>query len=106
LWEDELNDNGTCSITVKVRVMPKRMLCLSRMFLRIDGMMVRIWDTRILHEFGTDYFLREVQRREETFEGLAKLEMQEIDRQYTDANVLFELLKPSEVFAEKIFMKT
>ena len=42
LYEDELGDNGIGLLSVKVRVMPERLLLLSRFFLRLDGVVLRI----------------------------------------------------------------
>jgi type 2A phosphatase activator TIP41 len=67
LFEDELADNGMSLLTVKIRVMPQRMLLLSRFFLRLDGVVVRIRDTRVYIEFATRQVLREYTAREETY---------------------------------------
>lgn len=50
LYEDELADNGIGLLSIKIRVMPERMLLLSRFFLRLDGVIVRIRDTRVYVE--------------------------------------------------------
>lgn len=52
LYEDELGDNGIVSLSVKVRVMAERLLLLSRLFLRVDGVMFRVRDTRVYIEFA------------------------------------------------------
>lgn len=44
--------------------MPSSFFILLRYFLRIDGVMLRINDTRIYHEFGKNYLLREFTSRE------------------------------------------
>jgi hypothetical protein len=41
LYESELDDNGTMSLTVKVRVMPACWFVLLRYWLRVDGVLVR-----------------------------------------------------------------
>ncbi|XP_035741432.1 TIP41-like protein [Vespa mandarinia] len=64
LFEDELHDNGIAVCSVKIRVMPTSFFILLRYFLRIDNVMLRIKDTRIYHEFGQDYLLREFTTRE------------------------------------------
>lgn len=46
------------------RVMPSSFFVLLRFFLRVDNVMVRINDTRVFHDFKTDYVLREYTNRE------------------------------------------
>jgi type 2A phosphatase activator TIP41 len=67
LFEDELADNGMSLLTVKIRVMPQRMLLLSRFFLRLDGVIFRIRDTRVFVEFEQRLVLREYTAREESY---------------------------------------
>ncbi|KAJ8676503.1 hypothetical protein QAD02_012290 [Eretmocerus hayati] len=64
LFEDELHDNGIASLSVKMRAMPGTLYILLRYFLRLDGVMLRINDTRIYHEFGKGYLLREYTSKE------------------------------------------
>lgn len=68
LYEDEMADNGITLLSCKVRVMPARLLLLCRFFMRLDGVMVRIRDTRIYVEFGTGEVIREYLAREEKYE--------------------------------------
>ncbi|XP_068979300.1 TIP41-like protein isoform X2 [Bombus flavifrons] len=70
LFEDELHDNGIAVCSVKIRVMPTSFFILLRYFLRIDGVMLRINDTRLYHEFGQDYILREYTSREARVEEI------------------------------------
>ncbi|WIA16031.1 hypothetical protein OEZ85_012763 [Tetradesmus obliquus] len=46
LYESELDDNGVCQLTVKVRVMPRCWLVLLRFWLRVDGCLVRLREVR------------------------------------------------------------
>ncbi|KAG9351548.1 hypothetical protein JZ751_022799 [Albula glossodonta] len=50
LFEDELHDHGVSMISVKIRVMPTSFFVLLRFFLRVDGVLIRINDTRLYHE--------------------------------------------------------
>lgn len=47
LFEDELGDNGISLLNVKIRVMPTGFFVLQRFFLRVDGSLLRVWDTRL-----------------------------------------------------------
>ncbi|CAH1124635.1 unnamed protein product [Ceutorhynchus assimilis] len=64
LYEDELHDNGISSCTIKIRVMQSSFFVLLRFFLRVDGVMVRINDTRVFHDFTKDFVLREFTNKE------------------------------------------
>jgi type 2A phosphatase activator TIP41 len=50
LYEDELADNGTALLSAKIRVMVSGFYLLLRFFLRVDGVVVRLNDTRIYHQ--------------------------------------------------------
>ncbi|XP_040037796.1 TIP41-like protein [Gasterosteus aculeatus] len=64
LFEDELHDHGVSMISAKIRVMPTSFFLLLRFFLRVDGVLIRINDTRLYHEAGKDFLLREFSTRE------------------------------------------
>ncbi|KAF5302934.1 hypothetical protein FQA39_LY02114 [Lamprigera yunnana] len=70
LFEDELHDNGIAACTVKIRVMPSSYFVLLRYFLRVDGVLVRINDTRYFHDFSTNYVLREYTSKESSVKEL------------------------------------
>jgi type 2A phosphatase activator TIP41 len=59
LYEDELADNGTALLSAKIRVMVSGFYLLLRFFLRVDGVVVRLNDTRIYHQAGTNFLTRE-----------------------------------------------
>ena len=70
LYEDELADNGITIMSCKVRVMPERMLLLNRFFMRLDGVVFRIRDTRVFVEFRTGEVIREYTAREAKYENV------------------------------------
>lgn len=63
LFEDELHDHGISSCSVKIRVMPSGFYVLLRNFIRVDGVMIRINDTRFHYEVDNDYILKEFTTR-------------------------------------------
>ncbi|KAJ1552941.1 hypothetical protein HK405_009481 [Cladochytrium tenue] len=67
LYEDELADNGACVLNVRVRVMPTCFLVLMRLFLRVDGVLFRVRDTRLFHAFGSPVVIREYREMEEPY---------------------------------------
>uniref|UniRef100_A0A8D2N689 TIP41-like protein n=1 Tax=Zonotrichia albicollis TaxID=44394 RepID=A0A8D2N689_ZONAL len=70
LFEDELHDHGVSSLSVKVRVMPSSFFVLLRFFLRVDGVLIRMNDTRLHHEADKTYMLREYTSRESKISSL------------------------------------
>jgi type 2A phosphatase activator TIP41 len=70
LFEDELDDNGIASYRVRVRVMPGLLFVLARYFLRVDDVLVRVYDTRYYHKFCSNVLVRERSVREAPFETL------------------------------------
>ncbi len=59
LFEDELHDNGESTLNVRIRVMPHSFFILSRLFVRVDNVLFRIFDVRTYHEFGSNEVIRE-----------------------------------------------
>ncbi|KAJ2049788.1 Tap42 interacting protein, partial [Coemansia sp. S155-1] len=73
LYEDDLGDNGTSQLSYKVRVMPSGFFVLQRYFLRVDGVLFRIYDSRMYHQFGSDHIKREFSTRESSVKDIACL---------------------------------
>lgn len=74
LYEDELADNGVSLLTVKVRVMPSSWFLLLQFWLRVDGVLIRLRETRMHCIFAgstNPVVLRESCWRESTFQALA-----------------------------------
>ncbi|XP_004496911.1 TIP41-like protein [Cicer arietinum] len=74
LYEDELADNGVSLLTVKVRVMPSSWFLLLQFWLRVDGVLIRLRETRMHYVFGgstNPVVLRESCWRESTFQALS-----------------------------------
>jgi len=94
LFEDELHDNGISIQNVRLRVMEKFFLCLLRFFLRVDGVVFRIFDVRFYHEFGWDYIIKERQAREDKYQNIEryfigdKTQLQNIDTVYSMLKVV------------------
>ncbi|KAF7725055.1 hypothetical protein EC973_000462 [Apophysomyces ossiformis] len=72
LYEDELADNGTAILSIRLRVMPSCFLILQRFFLRVDDVLFRINDTRLYHEFGSQFLIREYTSKEEHYQNIRK----------------------------------
>lgn len=64
LFEDELSDHGASSLNIKIRVMPTSFFILQRFFLRVDNVVIRMFDTRIYHETDKQYLIREYSEKE------------------------------------------
>jgi type 2A phosphatase activator TIP41 len=72
LFESELDDNGISLVSVKLRVMEHRMLLLCRQFMRVDGVLVRVRDTRVYVDFVRDEVIREYTAKEDRFENVRR----------------------------------
>lgn len=72
LYEDELGDNGISVLSCKIRVMPERLLLLSRFFLRVDNVIFRVRDTRIYIEFNENLIIREYKEQEANYQDVLK----------------------------------
>jgi len=68
LYEDEMADNGITTLSIKIRVMPERLLLLSRFFMRLDNVLFRLRDTRVYVDFATGEVIREYSAKEEDYE--------------------------------------
>jgi len=64
LFEDEIHDNGVAELSTKSRVMSSFWFCLVRFWLRVDGVLFRVIDHRLYHEFGRPHIIRETSVRE------------------------------------------
>jgi len=99
LYEDELADNGIALLSIKVRVMPERLLLLSRFFLRLDGVIIRIRDTRVYIEHAANNVIRQYTAKEEkydTVQEMLKSKRENAPEAFRDANRLAPLLKTVE----------
>ncbi|KAL2200879.1 TIP41-like family-domain-containing protein [Corynascus similis CBS 632.67] len=72
LYESELDDNGISIMSVKVRVMEQRMLLLCRLYMRLDGVVVRVRDTRVYVDFEREVVIREYTAREDKFDNVKR----------------------------------
>ncbi|XP_067253346.1 TIP41-like protein [Chanodichthys erythropterus] len=98
LFEDELHDHGVSMINVKIRVMPTSFFLLLRFFLRVDGVMIRINDTRLYHEAGKKHMLREFSTRESKISDLQHVP----PAIYTDPNEIAQHLPLKLTECEKL----
>ncbi|XP_072231768.1 TIP41-like protein [Leuresthes tenuis] len=98
LFEDELHDHGVSMLSVKIRVMPTSFFLLMRFFLRVDGVLIRINDTRLYHEAGRDFMLREFSTRESKISQLKNIPA----ALYTDPNEIAQHLTLKLTECEKL----
>jgi len=73
LYEDELGDNGMSLLSIKIRVMPARLLLLSRFFLRLDDVIFRIRDTRVYVEFESGQVIRDFTSMEGVYTAVKEM---------------------------------
>lgn len=70
LYEDDLGDQGYCCDSLRYRVMNDCFYVLHRYYLRVDEVIVRIFDTRLFHSYDSDFVIREFQYKESTYDEL------------------------------------
>ncbi|KAG7976634.1 hypothetical protein I3843_06G160100 [Carya illinoinensis] len=95
LYEDELADNGVSLLTVKVRVMPSCWFLLLRFWLRVDGVLMRLRDTRMHCVFDVSanpILLRESCWREATFKTLSAIGHPSDPAAYSDPSIISQRL--------------
>lgn len=73
LYEDELADNGITMLSCKIRVMPGRLLLLTRFFMRLDHVLIRLRDTRVYVDFETKEVIREYLSKECEYEKIREV---------------------------------
>ncbi|XP_035796348.1 TIP41-like protein [Anopheles albimanus] len=98
LFEDELHDHGISLLSVKVRVMPSGFYILQRFFLRVDGVLIRVHETRFHYEKGNDYLLKEFTHREARVEQLKQVH----PALFTDPNEIVQHLPVVRQVNEKV----
>ncbi|KAK6501614.1 hypothetical protein TWF481_009449 [Arthrobotrys musiformis] len=107
LYEDELADNGMSILSVKIRVMPARLLLLARFYMRLDDVVFRIRDTRVFVEFAEGVVLREYQEKEDSYENVKKKFppwRDDIPAIMRDPNQMAEYLPLKSVKVEKLVL--
>lgn len=105
LYEDELGDCGLSQAVFRFRVMGDCFFGLVRHYLRIDDVVVRIYDTRIYHDFGKNYILREFSARESTFEELLKKGFKvgaDFMTNHRQSDMVYQYLDAKLTFKDKI----
>ncbi len=70
LYEDDLGDQGYTRMSLRFRVMKDCFYVLVRYYLRVDEVLVRIYDTRIFHQFDRNYVIREFTHKQSTYDEL------------------------------------
>lgn len=99
LYEDELADNGIAMLSCKIRVMSERLLLLCRFFLRLDGVIVRVRDTRVYIELATKQVIRQYTAKEEAYDTVhsrLRSQRENVAEALRDANRISPLLRTVE----------
>ncbi|KAI2787766.1 TIP41-like protein [Penicillium oxalicum] len=107
LYEDELADNGIAMLSCKIRVMPGRLLLLSRFFMRLDNVLIRLRDTRVYVDFETREVIREYQAKECEYEKVRQIlaaTRDDIPALMRDPNRLSEILPIVEKSSERVVL--
>ena len=110
LYEDDLHDNGQVQYAVKMRVMPSCAYVLSRLYVRVDNVVIRVRETRVLVDFFglKPQIYRDVTWRECKWEDLADHQLptdvkswtyeKETKKMHQQIKALPEEVLPGDVF--------
>ena len=72
MHEADLEDCGYTMGQVRFRSMDDSFFILVRNYVRVDGVRVRVLDTRLYHNFQSNYILRQFTHKEADFAMLRK----------------------------------
>ncbi|KAI0732782.1 type 2A phosphatase activator TIP41 [Fomitopsis betulina] len=102
LYEDELHDNGSSHLLVRIRVMPTCIFILSRLTLRVDNVLFRAHDVRLYHSYTSSppLVVRESSGWEAPYDWVKKrLPKRDDLTPLTDPNWIAKILSdmPSEI---------
>ncbi|GJQ09350.1 hypothetical protein GpartN1_g1141.t1 [Galdieria partita] len=103
LFEDELDDQGISSLSVRLRVMSSFFYVLCRFWLRVDNVHFRLCDTRVYHRWKTNVVIREYSEQEATFEQVAKLGID--SRWFTNSDFMQKILPVTKKSAYRYYVK-
>ncbi|RMZ78806.1 hypothetical protein DV738_g3570, partial [Chaetothyriales sp. CBS 135597] len=108
LYEDELADNGIAMLSVKIRVMPKRLLLLQRFFMRLDNVVLRLRDTRVYIDFEEMEVLREYLEKEDEYEQVKRklAGREDVSSVMRDPNQIAAILPEVKRVMERADLKT
>ncbi|TYJ53068.1 hypothetical protein B9479_006300 [Cryptococcus floricola] len=94
LYEDELHDNGESMLNTRIRVMPHCFFILSRLFVRVDNVLFRMYDVRLYHAFGSSEIIREVKGMEAGYDEVKRhLEKPTDLSPLTDPNWVYRIMQ-------------
>lgn len=104
LYESELDDNGVCVCSVRVRVMPRCWFVLLRFWLRVDGTVVRLREARYFAKFDeAARVVREVKHAEGTYEELGASGGPMTDAAFADADAAATVLQAVAPVGVKLY---
>lgn len=101
LFEDELHDHGISTSTVKIRVMPSGFYVLLRNFIRVDGVHIKIFDTRFHYETENNFILKEFTAKEAKMEQLKHIP----PAMFTNPQEISEMVPVKEKVTEMLVFK-
>lgn len=105
LYEDELADNGIAMLSVKIRVMPARLLLLSRFFMRLDDVLLRVKDTRVYVDFDKAQVIREYLEKEQEYATVKEVlssRRDDVSAAMRDPNRMAEVLPVSKRVVDEV----
>ena len=77
--------------------MPHSFFILSRLFVRVDNVLFRLYDVRTYHEFGSREIVREITGMEADYEAVKRVSLYLTIMTETTENCIERLEKPSDL---------
>ncbi|CAL2037996.1 unnamed protein product [Caenorhabditis brenneri] len=94
LFEDELADHGIAQLSARIRVMKEGyFFVLLRFYMRVDNVLIRVCDTRIVGDHTDNHVIREWQLREAKYEDLHQADSEallDVDRAWMHLPIVEE----------------
>ncbi|CAN0089888.1 unnamed protein product [Ectocarpus fasciculatus] len=107
LFEDFIHDHGVVRMSVKTRVMPGFWFVLLRYWLRVDGVVMKVFDTRCFHKFGDLSVFRERTQHSVSFTSLEQRGLSTDPSAYPNAESALPVLEMSSgAHIQRAFLAT
>ncbi|KAK4522539.1 hypothetical protein GAYE_PCTG10G0429 [Galdieria yellowstonensis] len=102
LYEDELDDQGISSLSVRLRVMSSFFYVLCRFWLRVDDVHFRLYDTRIYHQWNSNVVMKEYSEQEASFQQVSEMGVD--SRWFTNSDFMQKVLPLTKKTATRYYL--
>ncbi|CAM9237363.1 unnamed protein product [Chrysoparadoxa australica] len=96
LFQDFIHDHGFVELSAKIRIMPQFWYVLLRYWLRVDGVLMKVIDTRVYHNFDSASVFRTTSQKSVKWGELRGKGGSEDPKQYKDSRAAGPYMSSSE----------